>query len=590
MKIACTFTFLVISVLTINNIYAQTFTKITDITNPVVTDQFESGGGSWVDVNNDGWLDLFVANGNLTSQNNSLYINNRNGNFIKVVTGAVVNDGGSSIGGTFGDYNNDGNLDLFVTNRNFFKNFFYRGTGDSIFTKITNGNIVTDSANSNCGHWVDIDRDGDLDLFVLNFQGNDFLYLNSGPPLYNFTKIDTAAFLLNAGDFSIAAVWSDYNNDRLPDLFVGNAGTQNDFIYKNNGNLTFAKTTLPDGRSTLGASWGDFNNDGNMDLFVANYLNQNNFLYLNSGSPNYTFTRIDTGIISNDGGSSVGSSWGDIDNDGDLDLFVANDNGQNNFLYINNGPPDYSFTKVTTGAVVNDGGNSFGCVFGDYNNDGQIDLFVANRLNQNNFLYLNNGNSNKWLGVKCRGTVSNKSAIGTKVKLKANINGQSRWQMREVQSQSGYNSENLELNFGLGNASIVDSIIVQWISEATSVFTNQSVNRYITISENGTINSVKKDNSVPDNFALYQNYPNPFNPSTTIKFGITNSGNVTLKVYDELSREVKSIVDEFMNKGTYEITLDGNDLASGVYFYKLTLENGENSGISSIIKKMLLVK
>ena len=565
--------------------YAQTFTKITDASNPVVTDQFESGGGCWVDVNNDGWLDLFVANGNLTSQNNSLYINMRNGNFKKVTTGSVVNDGGSSIGGAFSDYNNDGNLDLFVTNRNFFKNFFYKGNGDSTFIKMTTGNIATDSANSNCGHWVDIDKDGDLDLFVLNFQGNDFLYLNSGTSTYNFIKIDTASLLINAGDFSIAAAWGDFNNDRFPDLFVGNAGAQNDFLYKNNGNLTFTKTTLTDGRSTLGASFGDYDNDGDLDLFVANYLGQNNILYKNNGAPNYNFTAIDTGIISNNGGSSVGSCWGDIDNDGDLDLFIANDNNENNFLYLNSGAPGYGFTRITSGAVVNDGGNSFGTVFGDYNNDGALDLIVANRLNQNNFLYLNNGSPYKWLGIKCRGTVSNRSAIGTKVKVKALINGQPVWQMREIVSQSGYNSENLDLNFGLGNAVTVDSIIVQWISGTNSVFTDQLItNRYITISEDGTINSIKNDYIVPDNFALYQNYPNPFNPSTIIKFSTMNSGNVTLKIYDELGREIKTLVNEFMNNGTYEITFNGEDLFSGIYFYMI------EAGSFSEAKKMVLIK
>lgn len=567
-----------------NTSYPQTFTRVTDISNPVVSDQYESGGGCWVDVNKDGWLDLFVANGNLMSQNNSLYINKRDGNFTKVISGAVVNDGGSSIGGAFGDYNDDGILDLFVTNRNFFKNFLYKGVGDSTFIKIITGNIVTDSANSNCGHWVDIDKDGDLDLFVLNFQGNDFLYLNSGAPLYNFNKIDNAAFLLNAADFSIPAVWGDYNNDRLPDLFVGNAGTQNDYIYNNNGNLSFTKTTLNDGRASLGASFGDYNNDGNLDLFVANYLNQNDILYRNSGSTDYILTPVDTGIVSNNGGSSVGSCWGDVDNDGDLDLFVANDNNENNFLYLNNGAPGYGFTKIMTGAVVNDGGNSFGCVFGDYNNDGAIDLFVANRLNQNNFLYLNNGNGNKWLGIKCRGTVSNRSAIGTKVKVKALINGQSLWQVREVVSQSGYNSQNLDLNFGLGNAIIIDSIIVQWISGITSVFTNQLTNRYITISEDGTINSIRNNNLAPDKFTLYQNYPNPFNPATIIKFSLMNSGNVTLKIYDELGREIKTLINEFMNSGTYEITVNGEDLVSGIYFYMIETGNFRET------KKMVLIR
>jgi enediyne biosynthesis protein E4 len=585
MKFLLTLIFLSLICFISKTSYTQTFTKITDPTNPVATDQFETGGGCWVDINNDGWLDLFAANGNLTSQNNSLYINDHNGNFIKVIDGSVVNDGGSSIGGVFGDYNNDGDPDLFVTNRNFFKNFLYKGTGDSIFIKVVTGSIVTDSANSNCGHWVDIDNDGDLDLFVLNFQGNDFLYLNSGAPNYNFVKIDTADFLINQGDFSIAAVWCDYNNDRLPDLFVGNAGTQNDFIYKNNGNLSFTKITLNDGRSTLGASWGDYNNDGNMDLFVANYLGQNNILYKNSGPPDYTLIPIDTGTISNNGGSSVGSCWADIDNDGDLDLYVANDNGENNFLYINNGPPDYSFTRITTGAIVNDGGNSFGCIFGDYNNDGAADLFVANRLNQNNFLYLNNSNGNNWLGIKCIGTISNRSAIGTKVKVKANIGGQPVWQTREIESQSGYNSENLDLNFGLGSGVMVDTIIVQWISGTTSVFTNQSANRHLTISEDGTVNSiVNTTTALPDKFNLYQNYPNPFNPTTIIKFNIPDPGIVSLKIYNELGKEIKTLANEFMNKGTYEISFNGEELASGIYFYKLEAGNFSES------KSMMLIK
>jgi len=327
------------------DVQSQTFTKITAANNPVVSDQFESGGGCWVDFDNDGYLDLFVANGNLLSQNNSLYINDRNGNFIKVVTGSIVLDGGSSIGGTAGDYNNDGKLDLFVTNRQNFGNFLYQGNGDTAFTKITTGSIVTDIGNSNSSAWVDIDADGDLDLYVVNFQGNDFLYMNDGPPNFAFTRIDTAAITLDGTNFSITGSWADYNNDRRPDFFVGNAGSQNDFLYTNNGNGTFTKITIPDGMRSVGNSWGDYDNDGDLDLFVTNTIDQNNILYNNSGPPNYDFNRIDTSIVSNDGGSSVGSGWGDYDNDGDLDLFVANDFGQNNFLYQNGGPPSLCVYK-----------------------------------------------------------------------------------------------------------------------------------------------------------------------------------------------------------------------------------------------------
>ena len=136
----------------------------------------ESTGACFIDFNNDGYLDLFVSNGNIISQNNTLYLNDKNGGFIKIITGAIVNDGGTSIGGTWGDLNNDGFLDLFVTNRNNFGNFLYFGTGDSVFTKVTTGSIVTDIQNSNSSGWIDINRDGFVDLFTVNFTQNDLLY------------------------------------------------------------------------------------------------------------------------------------------------------------------------------------------------------------------------------------------------------------------------------------------------------------------------------------------------------------------------------------------------------------------------------
>lgn len=466
----------------------QPFTKVTDSNNPVVTDAFESGGGSWADFNKDGLLDLFVANGNLSNQNNSLYLNLGGGNFKKVATGSVVTDGGSSIGGTWGDFNNDGFLDLFVTNRNNFGNFLYRGTGDTTFVKVTTGSVVTDIGNSNSSSWVDVNNDGDLDLYVVNFQGNDFLYSNSGSPSFTFTRIDTTIATPGA-NFSIVGAWSDYNNDLYADLFIGNAGNQNDQLFKNNGSLSFTQNTITDARSTLGASWGDYDNDGDMDLFVANFLDQDNLLYNNSGAPGFNLTATSAGAVTSDGGNSVGSAWGDYDNDGDLDLFVAND-GQNNFLYQNDGPPNYSFTKIHGGRIVNDGGNSFGTVWADYDNDGQLDLFVANRLNQQNFLYHNSGNSNGWLEIRCAGTMSNRSGIGARVHVKATINGVQRWQMRDVAAQSGYNSQNLRLHLGLGDAFQVDSIIVEWPSGIVDRYANVAMNQILTIRESANVQVV----------------------------------------------------------------------------------------------------
>jgi hypothetical protein len=146
-----------------------------------------------------------------------------------------------------------------------------------------------------------------------------------------------------------------------------------------------------DGGISAGVAWGDFDNDGVVDLFVANWQNQRNFLYRNAGDA--TFTKILEGDIVNDVAHydpySSGPCWGDFNNDGFLDMFVANQRDRNNFLYMNNG--DGTFTKITDDPVVTDGGASFSSAWGDYDNDGYLDLFVANAFNQDNFLYRNKG-------------------------------------------------------------------------------------------------------------------------------------------------------------------------------------------------------
>jgi hypothetical protein len=570
----------------VDRIPAQTFTRITDTSNPVVTDQYESGGGTWFDANNDGFLDLFVSNGNLSSVNNSFYLNDTNGGFRKVIVGPVVTDGGSSIGSTVGDYNADGNPDLFVTNRQNFGNFLYMGTGDSALVKITSGQPVTDIANSNSSSWVDVDNDGDLDLFTVNFQGNNYLYRNSGAPAFTLTRVDTGSIVTDGSNFSIPGAWADYNNDRRPDLFIGNAGTQNDVLYTNAGNGAFIPQSFSDGKASLGASWGDYDNDGDLDLFVSSFLNQKSYLYRNAGAPGYAMVRIDTGIVCTDAGNSVGSVWTDIDNDGDLDLFVAND-GQNNFLYRNSGYPEYIFTKITAGAVVSDGGNSFGCSSADYDNDGDMDLFVANRLDQKNFLYANDGNANHWITIAAKGTSSNRSGIGTKVRLRSVINGHPLWQMQEVAAQTGYNSQNLLLHFGLGNASVIDSLIIEWPSGRTELMTGLSVDTIRTFTEGtGPLSVNTGAPAVPNGSIILGNFPNPFNPSTTITYTIPSASDVRLELFDALGRSVTVLVDQFQQAGTFRVPFSAESAshASGLYLCRLT------SGSLTTVKKLMLMK
>lgn len=564
--------------LIISECRGQYFTKVIS-GNPIVQDSAHSGGGSWVDVNNDNLPDLFVSNGNLVSDDNFLYLNTGNGNFIKVTNGSIVTDGGSSIGSAWGDYNEDGFSDCFVTNRNNYGNFFYEGTGDTIFNKITSGQIVTDHPNSNSSSWVDIDNDGDIDLYTVNFMANDVIYFNQGPPFFNLIKDSTHLTVTDAAGFSIPAAWCDYNNDRLPDLFKGYAGLQNDRLYTNNGNLSFLVNIMTDARSTLGCSWGDYDNDGDMDLFAAGYQMSGNLLYNNSGYPNYNLTMIDTGIIAEQG-NCVGSAWGDIDNDGDADLFVSND-GASNFLYINDGPPFYTFHKEVVDICVNDSGASFGVSFCDYDMDGALDLFVANRQSYYNFLYHNNGNINNWTTIKCVGVHSNTSAIGTKIYIKATINGIPTWQLQEVTSQSGYNSQSQWLHFGLGDAAMIDTLIAVWPSGLNDTCTSLGINSQLTIME-GQCSGVT---GLPERKSFkYSLFPNPAKEKVKLILNYKDPSKDALivRISDfkgEILKEIK------MTMKDAKEGIDISDFPDGIFIFELKQGNNIGSQLLLISKE-----
>jgi len=219
---------------------------------------------------------------------------------------------------------------------------------------------------------------------------------------------------------------------------------------------------------------------------VGNEGGQKNFLYHNNGDG--TFTRISNDIVANDAGNAFGCAWGDYDNDGWLDLYVGNEGGPGfappvvNFLYHNNG--DGTFTKVTTGSPVNEYSDSWGVTWADYDNDGWLDLFASRGDGRGNYLYRNNGNNNSWLTVKLIGTVSNRSAIGAKVRAKATIGGVSRWQLRQITGGSGSNGHNeLQANFGLGDATNVELVRIEWPSGIAQTLTNVAPKQFLAVVE-----------------------------------------------------------------------------------------------------------
>jgi hypothetical protein len=485
------------------------FTKIT--TGNIVTDKGFYVYGSWGDFNNDGYLDRFSANDDGL---NAFYTNNGNGTFAKVTNSAPVQDTNSDhIGAAAGDYDNDGNLDLAVSGGIAvlpgIPTVLYHGNGDGTFS--VTGGVVTNQL----GHfgpcvWADYDHDGFLDLFVadhgyMNSTARNRLYHNNGDG--TFTEITSGAIVTDIGD-GYDCLWADYDNDGFDDLLVcnlgpgGNGATVN-FLYHNNGDGTFARVTnaavhlgtdsWSDG--CVGGAWGDYDNDGFEDFFAAGNDGTTDRLYHNKGDGTFA---VATNLVRLSGSSSYGGSWGDYDNDGYLDLLIRIGEGHNS-LYHNNG--DGTFTKITQGPVVAEsfaGYSCFNASWVDYDNDGFLDLFMhryADNGAASNLLYHNTGNSNGWLEVKLIGTTSNRSAIGAKVRLHATIGGKTFWQMRVVRDGGSYGAP-LISHFGLGDAANVDTLRIEWPSGTVQEVTNIAPRQILTITEPAQL-SASVNNGVP---------------------------------------------------------------------------------------------
>lgn len=539
----------------------------------VSTGSIASDGGltraaAWIDYDNDGDLDIYLCNNN--NEDNFLYRND-GGAFTRITNGPHVNDGANSYASQWADYDNDGDLDVFLVNDGV--NALYENNGSGSFTQILVGDIVTDNEASRAATWWDYDNDGLLDLFVANVSNqNNSLYHNDGGG--SFTKINTGS-IVNDGGASDCATIVDYDGDGDMDLIVCNAFGQDNFFYENNGNGTFTSITngdvVNDGGDSYSALWGDIDNDGNEDLFVTNYSNEVNFLYISDG--NGGFTKVSGVSMVTTQNYTSGSEWSDIDNDGDLDLLVGNtsfnQNETQNEIYINDGTGN--FTMITSGEdFVDDIQATTNLSASDYNNDGYPDLMTCgNQYGLSNFIYDNSGGSNSWIKFRLEGITSNRSAIGSIVRVKANINGTDVWQMRTLRTSSNNKGQmSLRLEFGLDDATEADSVVVEWPSGMVCTFTNVGVNTMYDIDENCMINATVGINEIKESREL-NIYPNPVDQAATIEFNSAIGGQLSLRNIEGRLIESFSI-----QEGTRSYVLNTAGLSSGTYVLIFEHKNG----------------
>jgi hypothetical protein len=331
---------------------------------PINTAGGHAVGATWGDYDNDGDSDCLIAHwGNF---NEKLYVNRGDGTFIDSVLAPVTTSHGSSETGSWADFDEDGWLDLVVSNSAGanHRTFQFHSNGDGTFTRIQTGVIATDGGSTRSVDWCDFDNDGDLDLFVTHESTeDDALFVNQGDA--GFVTAPADQHPQNDGANGLTSSWGDFDNDGDFDLFVGTLSGGESILYRNLGG-TFAQiTTSPvasDNRWVFGSAWADYDNDGDLDLLVTNGWGPNgntyrhNTLYQNDGSGSFTLAANEPVCI--DSGWSFGCSFGDIDRDQDLDLCIARwrNSNEDNLLYRNNGNGNRALTVRTVGVESNRSG------------------------------------------------------------------------------------------------------------------------------------------------------------------------------------------------------------------------------------------
>ncbi|MEW6089077.1 MAG: CRTAC1 family protein [bacterium] len=492
----CILLFLLVPVLAGNSAGSMNFIDITKESG--TGDPGRGKGVAVADFNNDGLLDFYVSN---KGGGNVLYQNTGDMKFIDVTTKAGVNEAGYSLGSCWGDINNDGHIDLYVPKGGVYEiesNRLFLNNGDGTFTDITGKAGVGAKTFSYGSAMADIDHDGYLDIFCANYGTNNknILYKNNGNS--TFTEITEKAGLSDLG-WCWSATFADVNGDGWDDLYVVHgrypAGERNK-LYLNNGDGTFKDISNESGTDDsswgLGATFADIDNDSDLDLFVSNYQGGNK-LFINDGTGHFKdFTK--ESHLDNYAGWGKGPVFADFDHDGYLDLYEADCKGPNH-LYKNNGKGVFSditdkISEINCGMVK----RSKGVATADFDNDGDIDLYVVN-WSMPNRLFVNTRNDKNFLKISLEGRMSNRNAVGSWVKVyESGHLGDMKYfkGLREVTTASGFCSmSSLDVHFGL-DASKKYDLEIRFTNGTKVVKNDVSCGQTLKIKEPAQINAVAR--------------------------------------------------------------------------------------------------
>ena len=503
-------------------------------------------GIAWLDFDNDGWLDLFVLSGTRlegppANATNRLYKNNRDGTFTDVTANAGLTRTGWASAVTVGDYDNDGFDDLFITY--YGQNVLYHNNGDGTFTDVTEKAGLRQQGiryGSGCT-WVDYDRDGRLDLFVATYLNTTLEQLpkpgentdcrwkgvpvNCGPrglppgsvQLFHnngdgtFTDVSTQSGVAAAArSYPMTAVAADYDNDGWPDIYVACDSTPS-WLFRNQHDGTFREEALERGvalsedgieQAGMGVAVGDYDLDGNLDIVKTHFADDTNVLYRNNGKGYFDDVTIRSGI----GVETRFVGWGagvvDLDNDGFPDLFLVTGSvypevertlpaypfRTPRLVFRNLGDGRFEELIEEAGSGVAAPHTSRGCAFGDFDNDGDMDVAVVNMNEPPSLLRNDVSSGGHWLKVLLVGVTSNRSAIGARVTARY----QNRTHAQEVMAQASFYSANdRRLHFGLGAATSAD-LTIRWPNGAIETLERVEADQLIVVREGSGIQRKQK--------------------------------------------------------------------------------------------------